>query len=101
MTAFQRTDVPVEIDSVEKLYVWVSSLMQTLYPNSTAIEGVGEAVRTCSAAPFYITASDPPTWRFLIRGSIPLANAWQGGENQLWNYAQDIGDKAIPANFKS
>jgi hypothetical protein len=101
MTAFSANDIPAEIDTVEKLEVWCSTLLSNLYPNLTAVESTGSAVRVVTSGPFFITASDPSTWRTISRASIALSNEWQGGGNQIWAYAQPFGNLAIPASFKS
>jgi hypothetical protein len=101
MTAFTPTDIPAEINTVEKLEVWCSQLLSFLYPDQIALEATGSLTRIASAAPFYITASDPSTWRHISRNSIPLQREWQGSGNQIWNFAQEIGVAAIPASFKS
>jgi hypothetical protein len=101
MTAFNPSDIPTEINTVEKLDVWCSQVLAYLNPDQVAIEATGSQTRTASAAPFYITASDPAVWRHISRLSIPLSREWQGGGNQIWNYAQELSTAVIPANFKS
>lgn len=101
MTAFTPSDIPTEIDTVEKLHVWTSTLLAYLYPDLTVIESSGSAVRAITSGPFQITAVDPSIWRSIDRGSIPLDKDWRGSANQIWNFALPIGTQAIPATFKS
>jgi hypothetical protein len=100
MTAFAPSDIPSEINTIEKLEVWCSQLLSHLNPDQVAVEATGSQSRTASAAPFYITASDPSVWRHISRLSIPLSRDWQGGGNQMWNYAQELSVLPIPASFK-
>jgi hypothetical protein len=100
MTAFSPTDLPSGINSVEKLEVWTMTLMNELYPTLTAIEAAGAADRVVQSAPFYVTASDPQTWRVISRSSIPISPIWRR-QGKLWLYAQDIGSLAIPTEYKS
>jgi hypothetical protein len=101
MTAFAPSDIPSEIDTVEKLEAWCSTLLSYLNPDQVAVEATGSQNRTASSAPFYITASDPATWRLISRLSLPIRRDWQGGGNQIWNYVQELSTAAIPASFKS
>lgn len=100
MVAFTRTDIPASVDTVEKLAVWVETLLNNLFPNDTAVESVGTAERICQAAPFYFTASNPPTWRYVSRHSIVLSPNFQK-TGKVWEHAQAISTSAIiPAEFK-
>jgi hypothetical protein len=101
MTAFTPSDIPTEIDTVEKLHVWTSTLLSYLYPDLTVIESAGSAVRAMTSGPFQITAVEPSIWRLVDRGSIALDKEWRGANNQVWNYALPLGTTAIPASFKS
>jgi hypothetical protein len=100
MTAFSTSDLPASINSVEKLYAWCATVLQHLYPTTTVIESTGVAERAISAAPFFVSASDPATWRYISRGSIKLTSTWQR-TGKIWQYAEDIGSSAIPTEFKS
>lgn len=101
MTTFLTTDLPSSINSLEKLAVWASTVLNHLNTNQTAIEQTGNAQLTATSAPFYITASDPATWRNISRLSIPLDKNWQRGTGKIWTFAQDLSSSAIPTEFKS
>lgn len=76
------------------------TILNDLYPTVTSIEATGVADRVVQSAPFYITASDPPTWRLISRSSIPLDPTWRR-QGRLWLAAQDLGSSAIPTEYKS
>jgi hypothetical protein len=101
MVAFSTADLPSSINTVEKVLVWGSTVMQHLHPTLTAIESTGNAERVISAAPFFITATDPAVWRYISRTSIPLNSNWQRGTGKIWTFASDISSSAIPTEFKS
>lgn len=101
MTAFSTSDLPASINTVEKLHVWASTVLNHLYPTQTAIEATGNAERVAQASPFEVTASDPPQWRHISRGSIALNRNWQRGASKIWTHAEDIGSASIPTEFKS
>lgn len=100
MVAFVTTDIPSSVNSVEKLAVWCATILNHNFKSQTAIEATGSAQRTATAAPFEITAVDPPVWRHISRLSIGLDPNWVRG-GKIWNFAQDLGSAAIPTEFKS
>lgn len=100
MTAFSTGDLPTSITTVEQLLVWASTVLNDLYPSTTVVEAVGQSQRVIESGPFYITASDPNTWRLITRSSIALAPQWRRTA-KLWQHAQEIGTTAIPSEYKS
>jgi hypothetical protein len=100
MTSFTPSDIPTDINTIEKLEVWAAHLLAYLNPDLVAVEATGSQSRAANAAPFYITASDPAVWRNISRVSVPLDREWQGGGN-IWSYARELSTAAIPATFKS
>lgn len=101
MVAFSTADLPSSINTVEKLQVWATTVLQHLHPTLTAIEATGSAERCCAAAPFFITATDPAVWRYISRTSIPIDSNWQRGTAKIWTFAKDLSSSSIPAEFKS
>lgn len=101
MVAFTTSDLPASINSVEKLAVWATTVLQHLHPTLTVIEATGVAERAATAAPFYITAADPQAWRYISRTSIRLNSNWQRGVGKIWTHAEDLSGAAIPTEFKS
>lgn len=101
MVLFATTDLPATINSVEKLEVWATTVLQHLHPSLTVIESTGNAELAVSAAPFFITASDPDVWRYITRTSIQLNANWQRGAGKIWTHALDLSNAAIPTEFKS
>lgn len=101
MTAFQTTDIPASVNTLEKLHVWSATVLNHLYPTVTAIEATGLAERVAQSGPFEVTAVDPPQWRNIARVSVPLNKNWQRGDSKIWANAEDLGSSSIPTEFKS
>lgn len=101
MVAFQPTDLPSSINSVEKLAVWATTILQHLHPQLTVIEAPGQNQLASTAQPYFISVSDPVTWRYVSRTSIALNANWQRGATKIWTHAQDLSNQAIPTEFKS
>lgn len=100
MTAFVPANLPGNVNTIEKLHFWTTLVLVRLYPNTTIVESVGGASRIVDSQPFYITASDTPVWRQISRTSLALDPAWVGN-GKPWQYIQDIGNTAIPADLTS
>lgn len=101
MVAFLTTDLPTSINSVEKLNVWSSWVLQHLHPTMTVIESSGNAQLAVTSSPFFVTVSDPAVWRLISRSSISLNSNWQRGAGKIWTFANDLSSASIPTEFKS
>lgn len=101
MTAFNPSDIPAEINTIEKLEVWCANILTYINSDLTSTESTGSQTRVASAGPFYVTASDPAVWRHISRISVVVEKDWQGTGNQIWNFAREFSTTPIPAIFKS
>lgn len=99
MTAFSKSDLPDNIDSLEKLAVWVGGGLASINLTKTAVEAVGYTQRVAQHGIFYVEADNK--YRALIRLSIPIDNAHLAGANNAWTYALPISADDIPSSFKT
>lgn len=100
MTAINiATDIPSQINTLEKLAVWCGLALGSINPSVTAIEGVGYTERVSQAGIYYVQADTK--WRALVRHSIQMSADHVAGADKLWTYAQEISNTALPANFKA
>ena len=98
MTAINiATQIPSQIDTLEKLAAWVGLALANINADVTAIEGVGYTERVSQAGVYYVQADNK--YRILIRNSIQMAPDYLAGGSKLWTYAQPISNTAIPAIF--
>jgi len=98
MTALAiATQIPSQIDTVEKLHVWSGLVLANINPALTAIEGVGYTERVSQAGIFYVQADNK--YRALIRGSLQISPDYLAGGAKLWTYTQPLSSTAIPAIF--
>lgn len=100
MVAFNRTDLPLAVDSVEKNLLWCYQVLSNLAPTESAIEGTGVAPRVIQTQPWFIEASSPPGWRVLSRSSIPIASTWQR-QGLLYQHALNISTATIPVELRA
>ncbi|MBE9182880.1 glucose-6-phosphate dehydrogenase [Oculatella sp. LEGE 06141] len=100
MTAINiATDIPSQINTVEKLATWCALVLANINPQMTVIEGVGYQERAAQAGVFYVAADNK--YRLLGRVSIEMSPEHLAGGSKSWTYAQELSNTAIPTVFKS
>ncbi len=100
MTAINiATDIPSQINTLEKLFVWAGAALANINPSLTNIEGVGYTERSAQYGIYYVAADNK--YRALIRGSIQMSSDHQAGGAKTWTFAQELSNTALPAIFKS
>ncbi|MBD2775174.1 glucose-6-phosphate dehydrogenase [Iningainema tapete] len=98
MTAFSTSDIPSNIDTLEKLAAWVGLSLASINLTLTAIEAPNYSQRTCQAGTFFIDADNKH--RLLIRVSLPMSSDHLSGTSNPWTYAEALSQTAIPNEFK-
>jgi len=93
------TDIPSQINTLEKLFVWAGLALANINPQLTAIEGVGYTERCCQAGIFYIAADNK--YRALIRSSVQVSPDHMNAGGKLWIHAMELSSTALPTNFKT
>lgn len=100
MTAINiATDVPSQIDSLEKLAYWAISALATINPTMVVVEGQGYSERAAQAGTFYVQVDNK--FRFLGRVSLQMSSDYLAGGAKAWQFAQDLSNSPMPAIFKS
>lgn len=100
MTAINiATDIPSQINTLEKLATWCNLALANINPTMQATEGVGYTERVAQAGNFYVAADNK--YRFLGRLSIEMSPDHLAGGSKLWNYAQELSNTPLPAIFKA
>lgn len=93
------TDIPAGINSLEKLAVWMGSLMHRINPTKEVRE-VPYADPERSAQ-FYFLKDDDGVNRVVIRMSIAINADYAASATKFWNHALDLSNTDIPAAFKT
>jgi hypothetical protein len=100
MTALNiATDIPTNINSVEKLSVWCGNVLHTLYPEVSVAEGDNYTQRAAQSNPYYIASAN--LHRNVARQSIELDPNFAIGASKPWSYAKDLGTKTLTADMKA
>lgn len=99
MTAFSPADIPASVNTLEELVVWSATILNELYPDSSVSESIGRSNRAVDCAPFYVDAANPPGWYTIGRFTLLMTATWRQS-GKPWSQVQEIGQLAIPANYK-
>ena len=99
MTALNiATDIPSQIDTVEKLSAWCAGILFAVNPTLTVIEGVSYTERAAQLGRFWV-ASDAKH-REIVRLSLEVSPDHLSGTGKPWTFIQPLSNTAIPASFK-
>ncbi|MDM9582313.1 glucose-6-phosphate dehydrogenase [Nostoc sp. GT001] len=100
MTALNiSTDIPSQIDTVEKLAAWCGMVLFATNPTLTVIEGVGYTERATQSNNFWV-AADAKT-RNITRLSLEVSADHLSGSGKPWTFIQPLSNTPIPAAFKA
>lgn len=93
------TDVPSQINTLERLVMWSLLALRACNPTLRVIEienTQGELVAQTS-----IFQANDGSLRFFCRGSIPIDPDYAADTTKkLWQNAQELSNTALPAAFK-
>ncbi len=104
MTALNlSTDIPSQIDTLERLHAYTALALHNLYKGITYKEAQGTQLDS-GLAPLvdisFINAADG-TSRMLTRSAIEVDPAYITDTSQkLWMFADELGVTVLPAAFK-
>ncbi|MEH2174250.1 glucose-6-phosphate dehydrogenase [Nostoc sp.] len=93
------TDIPSQIDTVEKLAAWCAGILFATNPTLTVIEGVGYTERAAQVGDFWV-AADSKT-RKIVRLSLEVSADHLSGTGKPWTFVQPLSNTPIPASFKA
>lgn len=93
------TDIPSQIDTVEKLAAWCAGILFANFPEMTVVEGVGYTERAAQVGDFWV-AADLKT-RKIVRLSLQVSADHLSGSGKPWTFVQPLGNAPIPAAFKA
>lgn len=100
MTALNiATQIPSQIDTLEKLHAWSAAALFAINPTITVIEGIGYTERAAQSGRFWV-AADAKT-RLITRASLEVSPDYLSGSNKPWTYVQPLSNTALPASFSA
>lgn len=100
MVAFQKTDLPDSVNTVEKVAFWAISVLNNVDYQSTVNEVPNVDQPTTVFQQFSYVEGATRKWRFVGRVSLEINPTFQQGDAKPWTYIQALSSNAIPASFK-
>ncbi|PSB27466.1 glucose-6-phosphate dehydrogenase [Chlorogloea sp. CCALA 695] len=101
MTALTiSTDIPTNINTLEKLAAWVGLALERCNPSTKILESPNSEPQRVAEA--VLIRADDATHRMIIRVSIPINDGY--AENSLvkfWQNALEINSTALPTAYKA
>lgn len=98
MTALSiTTQIPSQINTVEKLHMWSAMVLNAVNPTLTVIEGTGYTERAAQQGLYWV-AADTKT-RGIFRVSLEMNSNYMSAGGKLWTFANELSATAIPTNF--
>lgn len=100
MTALTiATQIPSQIDTLEKLHAWSALALFAINPTLTVIEGAGYTERAAQAGNFWV-AADSKT-RGIYRVSLAIDSTYLSATGKPWTFVQPLSATALPATFSA
>lgn len=100
MTAINlSTDIPTNINTLEKLAAWVGLALARCNPSLKILEDPNAPAQR--AAQVVLIKADDGSNRLVVRLSVPIADGYSESALKFWFNALPISDTALPAAFKA
>jgi hypothetical protein len=98
MTALILSQIPTNINTVEKLHAWSGFVLQKVNPTKTIVEQSNTDPILVSSVTLF--KADDLSQRALIRINLPLDSNYAESTAPMWEAALEISNTDIPAAFK-
>lgn len=100
MTAINlATDIPSNINTLEKLAAWVGLALARVNPTTRLLEDPNAYPQRIAEA--VMVRADDNSLRLVTRVSIPIADGYAENAAKFWTNANEISNTVLPAAFKS
>jgi hypothetical protein len=98
MTALNiSTQIPSQIDTVEKLASWALMTLATVNPTLTVLETQNSGQIRAQASLF---RNADGTMCILLRANLPVdSNIFSDRSKKSWQFTQELTNTVIPTNF--
>lgn len=96
---FAPSDIPADINTYEKLALWVGTIFEQTSGTREVLEVEGARPERIAQAPIFVDANN--NLRVAVRLSIPLDRAvYSDRTKKFWQFAGEIVSTDVPASFK-
>lgn len=97
MTAFNTGQVPVSVDTFEKLAAWCALVLNTVNPELTTIEGPGTPVKSAQFGIFKIEQTSKTN--AFSRLSMELEDDFAYYDGPLWHRVKEFSTTTAPSEL--
>ena len=98
MTALNTTQIPNQINTVERLMAWAGLALGFINPTKAVVEAAGENAERVMQS--FVLRADDGTERLIIRASLPLDANWRSNDSQaFWLNVNDLENVDLPAAY--
>lgn len=94
MSAFDSAQIPVSVDTFEKLVAWASLVLNAINPDQTTIEGSGSPVKSAQFGIFKIEQTSKTN--LFARLSLELEDDFAYYNGPLWERVKEFSENAAP-----
>lgn len=100
MTALTiATDIPSNINTLEKLAAWVGLALERCNPSTKLLESPNSQPQRVAEA--VLIRADDASHRMIIRLAIPISDAYaENSTVKFWQNALEIDTTALPTAYK-
>lgn len=100
MTALNiATDIPTNINTLEKLAAWVGLALARCNPSLKILESPDQFPQRAAEA--VLIKADDNTHRLIVRLVLPMADDYASSTKKSWEDINTFSDVALPAAFKT
>lgn len=100
MTAINiATDIPSNINTLEKLAAWVGLALTRCNPSLKILESPDQFPQR--AAESVLIKADDNTYRQIIRLVLPVVDDYASSTKKSWENVTEFSNVALPAAFKT
>lgn len=99
MTTLSTTQIPSNINTVEKLLLWGALLLQKNNPTLAVVETANTNPE--KVAQVAMIRADDDTIRAILRLSIPIDPNYASNTAKFWENALELANIAIPTSFET
>ena len=97
---FAKADIPADIDTYEKLAVWLGTMFEQACGTREVLEIEGARPERIAQAPIFADANN--ILRIAVRISIPVdRNVYSDRSKKFWQFAGIVVSTDVPASFKA
>lgn len=93
------TDIPTNINTLEKLAAWVGLALARCNPSLKILENPNADPERAAQA--VLIKADDGSYRLVIRLSLKIADNYAEATQKFWFNTEELSGTALPAAFKS